>query len=68
MEQKCQAHNLKIVGSNPAPANKYIIISMAYTAPRTSVFCVLSALLELIVANKVANARQVYSMFISFYN
>ena len=25
MEQKCQAHNLKVVGSNPTPATKYSI-------------------------------------------
>ena len=24
MEQKCQAHNLKVVGSNPAPTTNYI--------------------------------------------
>ena len=24
MEQKCQAHNLKVVGSNPTPATNYI--------------------------------------------
>ena len=25
MEQKCQAHNLKVVGSNPTPATNYSI-------------------------------------------
>ena len=38
MEQKCQAHNLKVVGSNPTPATKYSINSMTYTTSRTSVF------------------------------
>ena len=67
---KCQAHNLKVVGSNPTPATKYSIKSMTYTTSRTSVFGVFLRLkhtIELKVANKVANARQVYSMFISFY-
>ena len=67
---KCQAHNLKVVGSNPTPATKYLIKSMTYTTSRTSVFGVFLRLkhtIELKVANKVANARQVYSMFISFY-
>ena len=35
---KCQAHNLKVVGSNPTPATKYLIKSMTYTTSRTSVF------------------------------
>ena len=38
MEQKCQAHNLKVVGSNPTPATKYILKSMTYTTSKTSVF------------------------------
>lgn len=24
MEQKCQAHNLKVIGSNPTPATNYL--------------------------------------------
>ena len=35
---KCQADNLKVVGSNPTPATKYLIKSMTYTTSRTSVF------------------------------
>ena len=31
-----QAHNLKVVGSNPTPATKYIDISIVYSPPRFS--------------------------------
>ena len=70
MGVKFQDKDLKAVGSNPAPETKYSIKSMTYTTSRTSVFGVFLRLkhtIELKVANKVANARQVYSMFISFY-
>ena len=30
MGGKCQAHNLKVVGSNPTPATKYFIKSITY--------------------------------------
>ena len=35
---KYQAHNLKVIGSNPTPATKYLIKSMTYTTSRSSVF------------------------------
>jgi uncharacterized Fe-S radical SAM superfamily protein PflX len=38
MGGKCQAHNLKVVGSNPTPATKYLIKSITYTTSKTSVF------------------------------
>ena len=33
MEQKCQAHNLKVVGSNPTPATKSQNITVSYNPP-----------------------------------
>ena len=38
MEKKCQAHNLKVVGSNPTPQPTYSIKSIAYTYSKSSVF------------------------------
>ena len=35
---KYQAHNLKVVGSNPTPATKYLIRSMTYTNLKNSDF------------------------------
>jgi len=32
------SHNLKVVGSNPTPATKYLAKSMTYTTSKTSVF------------------------------
>ena len=61
MEQKCQAHNLKVVGSNPTPATKYLLKSMTYTTSRTSVFGVILHLKpdnDHRVFNKVINVRQ----------
>jgi len=60
MEQKCQAHNLKVVGSNPTPATKYLIKSMTYTTSRTSVFGFFLRFKpdnDYRVANKVINVR-----------
>ena len=66
MEQKCQAHNLKVVGSNPTPATNYSIKSTTYTTSKISVFGVFLRFKpdnDYRVANKVANARQVYFPF-----
>ena len=66
MEQKCQAHNLKVVGSNPTPATNYSIKSMTYTTSKISVFGVFLRFKpdnDYRVANKVANARQAYFPF-----
>ena len=32
--EKCQAHNLKVVGSNPTPATNYSIKSISYTTSK----------------------------------
>lgn len=64
--QKCQAHNLKVVGSNPTPATNYSIKSTTYTTSKISVFEVFLRFKpdnDYRVANKVANSRQVYSPF-----
>ena len=64
--QKCQAHNLKVVGSNPTPATNYSIKSISYTTSKISVFGVFLRLKpdnDYRVANKVANSRQVYFPF-----
>ena len=64
--QKCQAHNLKVVGSNPTPATNYSIKSTTYTTSKISVFGVFLRFKpdnDYRVANKVANSRQVYSPF-----
>ena len=64
--EKCQAHNLKVVGSNPTPATNYSIKSISYTASKISVFGVFLRLKpdnDYRVANKVANSRQVYFPF-----
>ncbi len=64
--QKCQAHNLKVVGSNPTPATNYSIKSTTYTTSKISVF---GAFLrfkpdnDYRVINKVINVRQVYFPF-----
>ncbi len=66
LEQKCQAHNLKVVGSNPTPATNYSIKSISYTTSKISVFGVFLRFKpdnDYRVANKVANARQVYFPF-----
>ncbi len=63
---KCQAHNLKVVGSNPTPATNYSIKSMTYTTSKISVFEVFLRFKpdnDHRVANKVANSRQVYFPF-----
>ena len=64
--EKCQAHNLKVVGSNPTPATNYSIKSISYTTSKISVFGVFLRFKpdnDYRVANKVANSRQVYSPF-----
>ena len=64
--QKCQAHNLKVVGSNPTPATNYSIKSISYTTSKISVFGVFLRFKpdnDYRVANKVANSRQVYFPF-----
>ena len=63
---KCQAHNLKVVGSNPTPATNYSIKSISYTTSKISVFGVFLRFKpdnDYRVANKVANSRQVYFPF-----
>ena len=46
MEKKCQAHNLKVVGSNPTPATNYIYKIYDLDHPQRlrflGFFCVLS--------------------------
>ncbi len=64
--EKCQAHNLKVVGSNPTPATNYSIKSISYTTSKISVFGVFLRFKpdnDYRVANKVANSRQVYFPF-----
>ena len=64
--QKCQAHNLKVVGSNPTPATNYSIKSISYTTSKISVFGVFLRFKpdnDYRVINKVINVRQVYSPF-----
>ena len=64
--QKCQAHNLKVVGSNPTPATNYSIKSISYATSKISVFGVFLRFKpdnDYRVANKVANSRQVYFPF-----
>jgi hypothetical protein len=64
--QKCQAHNLKVVGSNPTPATNYSIKSISYATSKISVFGVFLRLKpdnDYRVANKVANTRQAYFPF-----
>ena len=63
MEQKCQAHNLKVVGSNPTPATNYSIKSISYKILKNFVFGVF---LRLKPDNdyRVANSRQVYFPFL----
>ena len=66
MGEKCQAHNLKVVGSNPTPATNYSIKSISYTTSKISVFGVFLRFKpdnDYRVANKVANSRQVYFPF-----
>ena len=66
MGEKFQAHNLKVVGSNPTPATNYSIKSTTYTTSKISVFGVFLRFKpdnDYRVANKVANSRQVYSPF-----
>ena len=61
MEQKCQAHNLKVVGSNPTPATKYSIKSISYAISKISVFGVFLHFKpdnDHRVINKVINIRQ----------
>ena len=63
---KCQAHNLKVVGSNPTPATNYSIKSISYKILKNFVFGVFLRFKpdnDYRVANKVANSRQVYSPF-----
>ena len=62
MEQKCQAHNLKVVGSNPTPATNYINKINDLDVPsKTSVFGVFLRFKpdnDYRVINKVINVRQ----------
>ena len=61
MGEKCQAHNLKVVGSNPTPATNYSIKSISYTTSKISVFGVFLRLKpdnDYRVINKVINVRQ----------
>ena len=64
--QKCQAHNLKVVGSNPTHATNYSIKSISYATSKISVFGVFLRFKpdnDYRVANKVANTRQAYFPF-----
>ena len=38
MGEKCQAHNLKVVGSNPTPATNYLIKSISNKMLKNFVF------------------------------
>ena len=67
MEQKCQAHNLKVVGSNPTPATNYSIKSTSYKILKNFVFGDFLHLKpdnDYRVINKVINVRQVYFLFL----
>ena len=65
-----QAHNLKVVGSNPTPATNYISKINDLDVPsKTSVFGVFLRLKpdnDYRVINKVINVRQVYSPFLIY--
>ena len=62
MGEKCQAHNLKVVGSNPTPATNYINKINDLDVPsKTSVFGVFLRFKpdnDHRVINKVINVRQ----------
>ena len=61
MGQKCQAHNLKVVGSNPTPATNYINKVNALDHPqrlRFLGFLCLKPDNDYRVINKVINVRQ----------
>jgi hypothetical protein len=65
-----QAHNLKVVGSNPTPATNYSIKSISYKILKNFVFGVFLRLKpdnDYRVINKVINVRQVYSPFLNLY-
>ena len=67
--QKCQAHNLKVVGSNPTPATNYSIKSISYKILKNFVFGVFLRFKpdnDYRVINKVINVRQVYSIFFAY--
>ena len=68
MGEKCQAHNLKVVGSNPTPATNYINkINDLCVPSKTSVFGIFLRFKpdnDYRVINKVINARQVCSLSI----
>ena len=64
-----QAHNLKVVGSNPTPATNYSIKSISCTTSKISVFGVFLRFKpdnDYRVINKVINVRQVYSPFLIY--
>ena len=65
-----QAHNLKVVGSNPTPTTNYINKINDLDAPsKTSVFGVFLRLKpnnDHRVINKVINVRQAYFTFFKF--
>ena len=67
MGEKCQAHNLKVVGSNPTPATNYINKINDLDVPsKTSVFGVFLRFKpdnDYRVINKVINVRQAYFPF-----
>ena len=63
-----QAHNLKVVGSNPTPATNYSIKSISYTTSKISVFGFFLRFKpdnDYRVINKVINVRQVYFHLLS---
>ena len=64
MGGKCQAHNLKVVGSNPTPATNYLNkINNLDVPSRTSVFGVFLCL-KPDNDYRVINVRQVYFLFL----
>ena len=68
MEEKCQAHNLKVVGSNPTPATNYSIKSISYKILKKFVF---GAFLrfkpdnDYRVINKVINVHYAFLVFLT---
>ena len=66
--EKCQAHNLKVVGSNPTPATNYSIKSISYATSKISIFGVFLRFKpdnDYRVINKVINVRHAFLVFLT---
>src|SRR6056300_1214056 len=64
-----QAHNLKVVGSNPTPATNYSIKSISYTTSKISVFGVFLRLKpdkDYRMISKVISSHPLYLPFLLF--